>query len=70
MRPLLLILASMVIVCPACSQQRTQITNPILAGFYPDPSKCRVGSDFYLVNSTFSTFPVIAIFHSESLVNW
>ncbi|HEX3021857.1 MAG TPA: family 43 glycosylhydrolase, partial [Lachnospiraceae bacterium] len=28
--------------------------NPILSGFYPDPSICRVGEDFYLVNSSFA----------------
>ena len=44
--------------------------NPILAGFYPDPSVCRVGDDFYLVNSTFAYFPGIPIFHSRDLVNW
>jgi xylan 1,4-beta-xylosidase len=44
--------------------------NPILAGFYPDPSICRVGEDFYLVNSTFAYFPGIPIFHSRDLVNW
>ena len=44
--------------------------NPILAGFYPDPSICRVGDDFYLVNSTFAYFPGIPIFHSRDLVNW
>ena len=27
--------------------------NPVIPGFYPDPSICRVDSDFYLVNSTF-----------------
>ena len=27
--------------------------NPILPGFYPDPSICRVGEDYYLVTSTF-----------------
>ncbi len=31
-----------------------QYRNPILSGFYPDPSICRVGDDFYLINSTFS----------------
>ena len=46
------------------------ITNPILAGFYPDPSVTRVGNDFYLVNSTFSYFPGIPIFHSKDLKNW
>ncbi|MBU0472970.1 MAG: glycoside hydrolase family 43 protein [Bacteroidetes bacterium] len=47
-----------------------QFTNPILAGFYPDPSLCRVGEDYYLVTSTFSYFPGIPIFHSKDLVNW
>lgn len=45
-------------------------TNPILAGFYPDPSICRVGDDYYLVNSTFEYFPGVPIFHSRDLVHW
>jgi xylan 1,4-beta-xylosidase len=44
--------------------------NPILTGFYPDPSICRVGNDYYLVNSTFTYFPGLPIFHSKDLVNW
>src|SRR4051794_14401797 len=44
--------------------------NPILPGFYPDPSILRVGSDFYLVNSTFTYFPGLPIFHSRDLVTW
>ena len=44
--------------------------NPILAGFHPDPSVCRVGEDYYLVNSTFSYFPGVPIFHSRNLVDW
>jgi len=44
--------------------------NPILTGFYPDPAICRVGQDYYLINSTFSYFPGIPIFHSRDLVNW
>ena len=47
-----------------------QFRNPILAGFYPDPSICRVGDDFYLVNSTFAYFPGLPIFQSRDLVNW
>jgi alpha-N-arabinofuranosidase len=47
-----------------------QYRNPILAGFYPDPSICRVGDDYYLVNSTFGYFPGIPLFHSRDLVNW
>jgi alpha-N-arabinofuranosidase len=44
--------------------------NPILKGFYPDPSICRVGSDYYMVTSTFEYFPGVPIFHSKDLVNW
>ena len=44
--------------------------NPILSGFYPDPSLCAVGDDFYLVNSTFSYFPGIPIMHSRDLAHW
>jgi len=44
--------------------------NPILPGFYPDPSITRVGRDYYLVTSTFSYFPGIPVFHSRDLVNW
>jgi xylan 1,4-beta-xylosidase len=46
------------------------ITNPILAGFYPDPSICRVGADYYIVNSSFAYYPSLPIFHSKDLVNW
>jgi beta-xylosidase len=44
--------------------------NPILRGFYPDPSIVRVGGDYYLVNSTFAYFPGIPVFHSRDLVAW
>lgn len=44
--------------------------NPILAGFYPDPSITQVRSDYYLVNSTFAYYPGIPVFHSTDLVNW
>lgn len=47
-----------------------QFQNPILTGFYPDPSITRAGNDYYLVNSTFAYFPGIPIFHSRDLVNW
>jgi xylan 1,4-beta-xylosidase len=46
------------------------IRNPVLAGFYPDPDICRVGDDYYLVNSSFAYFPGIPVFHSRDLVNW
>ena len=44
--------------------------NPILHGFYPDPSVTRVGRDFYLVTSTFDWFPGIPVFRSRDLVHW
>lgn len=47
-----------------------QVTNPILSGFYPDPSICRVGEDFYLVNSSFAYFPGVPIWTSKNLADW
>jgi xylan 1,4-beta-xylosidase len=47
-----------------------QFYNPILPGFYPDPSICQKGDDYYIVTSTFSYFPGVPIFHSTDLVNW
>ncbi len=44
--------------------------NPIIPGYNPDPSICRVGEDFYLVNSTFEFFPGVPIYHSKNLINW
>lgn len=44
--------------------------NPILSGFYPDPSVCRVGDDYYLVTSSFVYYPGLPVFHSKDLVNW
>jgi alpha-N-arabinofuranosidase len=50
--------------------QSTTIVNPILTGFYPDPSIVKVDADYYLVNSTFSYFPGIPVMHSKDLKNW
>ena len=49
--------------------QRT-FENPVISGFYPDPSICRVGDDYYTVHSTFEYFPGVPIFHSRDLVHW
>jgi xylan 1,4-beta-xylosidase len=48
----------------------SQIQNPILPGFFPDPSICRVGEDYYIANSTFEWFPGVPLHHSRDLVNW
>lgn len=45
-------------------------TNPVIAGWHPDPSVCRVGDDYYLACSSFEYFPGVPIFHSRDLVNW
>ena len=47
-----------------------KIKNPIIPGFYPDPSICRVGNDYYIANSSFSFFPGIPLFHSRDLAHW
>lgn len=44
--------------------------NPILAGFYPDPSVCAVNDDYYIVNSSFAYFPGLPIMHSKDLEHW
>lgn len=45
-------------------------SNPLLNGFYPDPSICRVGDDYYLVTSSFVYYPGLPIFHSKDLIHW
>lgn len=44
--------------------------NPVISGFNPDPSICRVGDDHYLATSSFEYFPGIPIYHSRDLVHW
>lgn len=46
------------------------ITNPIVSGFHPDPSVCKVGEDYYLANSSFEYLPGVPIYHSRDLVTW
>ncbi|MFE9674498.1 glycoside hydrolase family 43 protein [Streptomyces sp. NPDC006259] len=48
----------------------TRPTNPVIPGFHPDPSICRVGDDYYLVCSSFEYFPGIPVFHSRDLAHW
>lgn len=58
----------MMLICGTISAQ--SLHNPILPGFNPDPSICRVGEDYYLVTSSFTWFPGLPIYHSRDLVNW
>jgi beta-xylosidase len=50
--------------------EKLTYTNPVLAGFHPDPSVCRVAQEYYLVTSSFEYFPGVPIFHSRDLVHW
>lgn len=65
-----LVLILFIISIIGYSQKSDQFRNPILPGSHPDPSICRVGDDYYIVNSTFNWFPGIPIHHSTDLVNW
>jgi xylan 1,4-beta-xylosidase len=44
--------------------------HPIISGFHPDPSICRVGEDYYLVNSSFEYTPGVPLWHSRDLLEW
>jgi len=67
-----ILLSCLIVLATLFSDVRAQISlrNPILPGFYPDPAICKVGTDYYLVTSTFVYFPGIPILHSKDLKNW
>ncbi len=44
--------------------------NPVLKGFYPDPSVCFAEGKYYMVCSSFQYFPGVPLFESDDLVNW
>lgn len=44
--------------------------DPVIPGFFPDPSVCRVGEDYFLVNSSFEYVPAVPVWHSRDLVRW
>ena len=44
--------------------------NPVIAGFYPDPSVCRADGGYYLACSSFEYFPGVPVFRSRDLVHW
>jgi len=55
----------------SCSQEQPEtFQNPVITGFYPDPSICRAGEDYYMVHSTFEYFPGVPVSHSKDLVHW
>lgn len=60
------------LLMPAASmgQRKDSFINPILAGFYPDPSICKAGDTYYLITSSFAYFPGLPVFQSNDLVSW
>lgn len=44
--------------------------NPVVKGFYPDPSVCEANGRYYMVCSSFQYFPGVPLFESGDLVNW
>ncbi|MCL1883300.1 MAG: glycoside hydrolase family 43 protein [Defluviitaleaceae bacterium] len=48
------------------------LKNPIISGYYPDPSICKdeKTGDYYLVTSSFEFFPGVPVFRSRDLINW
>ena len=67
MKKLILTAVMLVVVVMASAQT---FRNPVIPGYHPDPSVCRVGDDFYLVNSSFQYFPGVPIFYSLDLIHW
>lgn len=48
----------------------TNIVNPILPGFNPDPSIIYANGAFYIATSTFEWFPGVCLYKSYDLKNW
>ncbi|MBI9064381.1 MAG: glycoside hydrolase family 43 protein [Marinilabiliaceae bacterium] len=70
MRKKLYVVTTLLVLLCQINMSGQGYKNPIIPGFYPDPSICRVGDDYYLVNSSFEYFPGVPVFHSKDLVNW
>lgn len=66
----ILTLLTLIVPCFNTVGQQTGYRNPVIPGFNPDPSVCRVGNDYYLVTSTFEFFPGVPVYHSKDLINW
>lgn len=49
---------------------QTLVHNPVIPGYHPDPSICRVDDTYYLVTSSFEFSPGVPIFSSHNLIDW
>lgn len=70
MKAFVRIIFSLLFISSVKTANAQSFNNPVLAGYYPDPSICRVGDDYYLVNSSFAYYPGLPLFHSKDLLNW
>lgn len=74
---------SLIVLCHLCFSAVGQVSsvwvadqgdgtykNPILHADYSDPDVIRVGTDYYMVSSSFNSAPGVPILHSKDLVNW
>jgi len=66
----LFLLAILVVFGCSAPDKNGVFENPIIPGFNPDPSICRVGEDYYVVVNSSEYFPGIPVYHSKDLVNW
>ncbi|NUP43940.1 MAG: family 43 glycosylhydrolase, partial [Streptomyces sp.] len=55
---------------PNLPEAGSTAVNPVVPGFHPDPTICRVGEDYYLACSSFEYYPGVPVFHSRDLVHW
>ena len=69
-RPILKSIKYFFIIFFISGYSQEKFSNPIIRGGYPDPSVCKVGDTFYLVNSSFEYFPGLPIHKSKDLINW
>lgn len=44
--------------------------HPVLPGFHPDPSICRMGDEYLLATSSFEYYPGVPLWRSRDLVSW
>jgi xylan 1,4-beta-xylosidase len=47
-----------------------KFNNPVIKGFYPDPSVCKAGELYYMACSSMQYFPGVPLFESKDLINW
>jgi beta-xylosidase len=62
--------AALALTVPGAAQGQATYTNPILYADYSDPDVIRVGSDYYMVASSFHFSPGIPVLRSRDLVHW